>query len=128
LALDRLPEAGQACEQACAIAIAAGDPQAEAIGYRVQSLLAIRRGDLESALVDARRSVHILTELGSTYELGQSMVAQATVLIHRRQLEAACDVLNEAIWLMNRAGAVAARAEAEKLLSQAREQAKETQQ
>jgi hypothetical protein len=127
LALDRLPEAGQACEHACAIAIAAGDPQAEAIGYRVQSMLAIRRGELESALIDARRSVHILTELGSAYELGHSMITQAIVLIHKRQPQAACDVLAEAIWLMSRAGAVAARAEAEELLDQARAQTKEAQ-
>jgi len=125
LALDRVPEAERACEQACAIAIAAGDPQAEAISYRVQSMLAIRRGDLQSALIDARRSVSMLTELGSTYELGQSMIAQATVLMYTQQPEAAYDVLMEAIRLMSRAGATVARAEAEKLLNQAREQTKE---
>lgn len=120
IALDRLGEAAEACDQARASAIAAGDPQAEAIAYRVRGLLAAARSDYDSALDDTRRSIRMLTELGSTQELGQSMTIQATILVRAGQTEAACALLEEAILLLRKTGAAADMAQAEQLLDAAR--------
>jgi predicted ATPase/class 3 adenylate cyclase len=125
IALDQLADAERAAEQACATASAAGDPQAEAIAYRVRGMLAARRGDYVTALDDTRRSVRMLTDLGSTHELGQSMIIQAMIMIHEGSVEAACDLLAEAIQLLERVGAAADVAQANQLIAQARAQTKE---
>jgi predicted ATPase len=125
IALDQLVEAEATCQLAQATAIAAGDPQSEAIVYRVRSLLAAKRGDDEAAFEDARQSTRILAELGSTHELGQSMIVQATILLHEEQCDLASIMLKEAILLLEKAGAAADRMQAEQLLEQVKAQPKE---
>ena len=116
IALDRLAEAEQAYDQARATAIAAGDPQAEAIAYRVGAMLAAARGDYDTALDNTQRSIRLLTDLGSAQELGQSMIVQATILMHEGQADAARATLEEAIRLFQKAGADADMTQAEQLL------------
>jgi class 3 adenylate cyclase/tetratricopeptide (TPR) repeat protein len=125
IALDQLAEAERAADQACAVAIVSADPQAEAIAYRVRGMLAAKRGDYETALEDARRSIRMLAQIGSTHELGQSMVLQATILLHAGSNDAACDVLAEAIRLLSRVGAAADMKQAKELIDQARAQTQE---
>ena len=116
IALERLADAEEACAQALARAIAARDSQAEAIAHRVRGLLAAARGDDDSALASSRRSVHMLTELGSTQELGQSLVAQAAVWRHMGRAEQARTTLQEAIALFRQGGAAADMTDAQKQL------------
>jgi tetratricopeptide (TPR) repeat protein len=117
LALDRLGEAAEACEQARAFAIAAGDPQSEAIASRVRGMLAAALGDNDGALAALIDSIHLLTDLGSAHELGQSMTIQATILIRAGQAGAARGFLEEAIRLLQQAGAAADLAQADQLLA-----------
>jgi tetratricopeptide (TPR) repeat protein len=107
IALDRLADAEGACGRALEWSLAAGDAQAEAIVYRVRGLLAATRGDTETALADMQRSVQMLTELGCTQELGQSLVDQAGVWLRARRADLARAALEEAIALFRKAGAIA---------------------
>jgi class 3 adenylate cyclase/tetratricopeptide (TPR) repeat protein len=125
MALDQLAQAERAAEQACATAVAAGDPQSEAIAYRVRGMLAARRGDHDTALDDTQRSIRILTQLGSTHELGQSLVSQATILLREGSVEPACELLAEAIQLLGRVGAAADMQQAQQLIELARSQQKD---
>jgi tetratricopeptide (TPR) repeat protein len=120
MALDQLAEAERATEQAYATAVASGDPQTEAIAYRVRGMLATKRGDYQAALEDTRRSIRMLTQLGCTHELGQSLMLQATILIREENTDAACDLLSEAIQLLGRVGAAADMQQAQQLMGQAR--------
>jgi tetratricopeptide (TPR) repeat protein len=120
IALDQLAEAERAAEQAYATAIASRDPQTEAIAYRVRGMLAAKRGDYQTAAEDTRRSIRMLTDLGCTQELGQSMMLLATILIREEHMDAACDLLNEAIQLLGRVGAAADMAQAQQLIQHAR--------
>jgi class 3 adenylate cyclase/tetratricopeptide (TPR) repeat protein len=120
IALDQLVEAERASEQAYATAVASGDPQTEAIAYRVRGMLAAGRGDYQTAIEDTRRSIRMLTQLGCTHELGQSMMLQATILIREGSTDAACDLLGEAIQLLGRVGAAADMQQAQQLVEQAR--------
>jgi tetratricopeptide (TPR) repeat protein len=117
IALVRLDVAADACEQARAYAIAAGDPQAEAIAYRVRGLLAAALGDYDAALAVLADSVRLLTDLGSAHELGQSILIQATIFIRAGQADTASAFLEESIRLLRQAGAAADLEQAELLLS-----------
>ena len=97
-----------------------GERQAEAIAYRVRGLLSAARGDYDTALEDIQRSIRMLSELGSTQELGQSMILQASMLMHEGQADAACAILEEAILLLRKTGATADVAQARRLLDAAR--------
>jgi tetratricopeptide (TPR) repeat protein len=119
LALDQLAEAERATEEAYATAVASRDPQAEAIAYRVRGMLAAKRGDYQTAAEDTRRSIRMLTELGSTHELGQSMMLLATILMREDTTDATCDLLSEAVQLFGRVGAAADMAQAQQLIEQA---------
>jgi tetratricopeptide (TPR) repeat protein len=118
LALDQLAEAERATEQAYTTAVASGDPQTEAIAYRVRGMLATKRGDYQAALEDTRRSIRMLTQLGCTHELGQSLMLQATILIREENTAAACELLSEAIQLLGRVGAAADMQQAQQLMEQ----------
>ncbi len=58
----------------------------------------------------------MLTELGSTQELGQSLVAQAAVWRHMGRAEQARTTLQEAIALFRQGGAAADMTDAQKQL------------
>jgi tetratricopeptide (TPR) repeat protein len=120
IALDQLAEAERATEQAYATAVASGDPQTEAIAYRVRAMLAAKRGDYQAALEDTRRSIRMLTQLGCTHELGQSLILQATILLREENTDAARDLLSEAIQLLGQVGAAADMQQAQQLMQQTR--------
>jgi class 3 adenylate cyclase/predicted ATPase len=107
IALDRLAEAEESCAQAIRWAAAAGDAQATAIAYRVRGMLAAARGDDETAIDATQRSVQTLTELGSTQELGQSLVVQAGIWLRAGRADLARATIEEAIVLFQKAGAAA---------------------
>jgi class 3 adenylate cyclase/tetratricopeptide (TPR) repeat protein len=120
IALDQLAEAERATAQAYASAVESGDPQTEAIAYRVCAILAAKRGDYQTAIEHTRRSIRMLAQLGCTHELGQSMMVQATILIREENIDAACDLLSEALQLLGRVGAAADMQQAQQLIEQAR--------
>ena len=97
-----------------------GERQAEAIAYRVRGLISAARGDYDTALEDIQRSIRMLSELGSTQELGQSMLLQASILMDQGQADMACAILEETILLLRKIGAIADVAQAEQLLATAR--------
>jgi class 3 adenylate cyclase/tetratricopeptide (TPR) repeat protein len=127
LALDQLTDAEHAAKHAYATAIASGDPQTEAIVYRVRGMLAARRGDYQTAIEETRRSIRMLTQLGCTHELGQSMVLQASILLREGSIDTARDILGEAMQLLERVGAAADMQQAQQLFEQARISKKERQ-
>jgi predicted ATPase/class 3 adenylate cyclase len=117
IALDQLAAADTACSQAYTAAVAASDTQAEAIVYRVRGILAIARGDHDTAIAETQRSIQMLTELGSTHELGQSMMVQATIWLGVGRTDLARAILEEAILLFQKAGAAADLLQAERILA-----------
>jgi class 3 adenylate cyclase/tetratricopeptide (TPR) repeat protein len=125
IALDRLSDAEEACELARETAHIAGDPLSEAIAYRVRAILAAKRGDYADALDNVRRSIRMLAELGSTHELGQSMIVQATILMSEEHFNTASSIVEEAILLLEKAGTAADRVQAEQLLDLIQAQVKE---
>jgi hypothetical protein len=57
--------------------------------------------------------------MGSTHELGQSMVAHGTILLHVGRTDEARAYLEEAVKLLRQAGAAADQLQAEQLLATA---------
>jgi tetratricopeptide (TPR) repeat protein len=117
IALGSLDEAADACELARAHAIVAGDPQAEAIAYRVRGMLAAASGDETTALAALADSIRLLTDLGSAHELGLSMVVHGTILLNMGHRGEARGFVEEAIRLLRKAGAAADGTQAEQLLA-----------
>ncbi|HEX5691434.1 MAG TPA: tetratricopeptide repeat protein, partial [Roseiflexaceae bacterium] len=117
IALGRLGEAADTCEQARVHALAAGDPQAEAIAYRVRAMLAAAFGDETTALATSADSIRLLSDLGSAHELGQSMVVHGTILLKLQRHNESRNFIEEAIELLQKAGAAADQAQAEQLLA-----------
>jgi predicted ATPase len=126
IALDRLADAEEAAAQSLEWALAAGDAQAEAIAHRVRAQLAAARGDDATALEAVGRSVQMLTELGSTQELGQSLAIQATVWLGAGRPDLARVTIAEAIALFQSAGAADDLAGARQLLDAAYTEEMET--
>lgn len=69
---------------------------------RGAALVAAARGDLDAALVVARRSITVLRSLAMPIDLGRSLLVQGQVLRRRGERRAAKDALDEAVTLFER--------------------------
>lgn len=107
IAMDRLVEAEAACARAIEWAKRAVDAQTEAIACRVCGVLAAKRGDGVTAIESVQRSIQILTELGSTQELAQSLAVAASIWLTLGRADLARAAIEEAIELFQKAGASA---------------------
>jgi tetratricopeptide (TPR) repeat protein len=113
-----LGKAEQACNQALEHSLLAGDPQTEAIAYRVFGQLAIAQGNDDIAANLVQKSIRMLGELGSNQELAHSLLVQAKVCSLRSQDLDARLLLEEARNLFQKVGATADEQKVEHLLEQ----------
>ena len=70
-------------------------------------VLAAKRGDGVTAIEGVQRSIQILTELGSTQELAQSLAVAASIWLALGRADLARAAIEEAIVLFQKAGASA---------------------